>query len=51
MSYWTHLIQLIKPTKNKINTQNKNLVYDGKHSFAKFKHIDDIKKLSLNSMH
>ena len=40
-----------KASKNKINTQNKNLVYDGKHSFAKFKNIDDIKKLSLDSMH
>ena len=40
-----------RASENKINTQNKNLVYDGKHSFAKFENIDDIKKLSLDSMH
>ena len=37
-----------KASKNKINIQNKNLVYDSNHSFVKFKNIED---LSLDSMH
>ena len=39
-----------KAPKNKINNQSKKLIYDVNHSFAKLKNIDDIKKLSLNSM-
>ena len=39
-----------KTPKNKTNIQSKKLVYDGKHSFARHKNIDDIKKLSLDSM-
>ena len=35
---------------NKINNQTKKLIYDVNHSFAKLRNIDDIKKLSLNSM-
>ena len=37
-----------KVLKNKTNIQNKNLVYDSKHSFIRFKNIED---LSLNSMY
>ena len=40
-----------KASKNKINIQSKNLIYDSKHSFVKYKDIDDIKELSLNSMY
>ena len=36
-----------KATKNKTNIQSKKLIYDVNHSFA---NIDDIKKLSLDSM-
>ena len=36
---------------NNKDKQNKNLVYNSKHSSAKFKDIDEIKELSLNSMH
>ena len=32
------------------NIQSKKLVYDGKHSFAMLKNINDIKDLSLDSM-
>ena len=39
-----------KPSKNKINNQSKKLVYNANHSFAEFKNIDNIKKLSLGSM-
>ena len=39
-----------KAPKNKINNQSKKLIYDVNHSFAKLRNIDDIKKLSLNSM-
>ena len=39
-----------KTLKNKINIQSKNLIYDNKHSFVKYKDIDDIKKLSLDSL-
>ena len=39
-----------KTPKNKTNNQSKKLVYNAEHSFAKLKNIDDIKKLSLDSM-
>ena len=37
-----------KASKNKINVQNKNLVYDSNQRSVKFKNIED---LSLDSMH
>ena len=40
-----------KASKNKINIQRKNLIYDHKHSFVKYKDIDGIKELSLDSMY
>ena len=40
-----------KACKNKINIQSKSLSYDSKHSFVKYKNIDDIKELSLDSMY
>ena len=39
-----------KAPKNKTNIQSKKLIYDVNHSFAKLKNIDNIKKLSLDSM-
>ena len=39
-----------KAPKIKINNQSKKLIYDVNHSFAKLRNIDDIKKLSLDSM-
>ena len=39
-----------KASKNKANIQSKKLIYDVNHSFANLKNIDDIKKLSLDSM-
>ena len=39
-----------KAPKNKTNIQSIKLIYDVNHSFAKLKIIDDIKKLSLDSM-
>ena len=39
-----------KTPKNKTNNQRKKLMYNAKHSFAKLRNIDDIKKLSLDSM-
>ena len=39
-----------KAPKNKTNIQSTKLIYDVNHSFAKLKIIDDIKKLSLDSM-
>ena len=39
-----------KTPKNKTNNQSKKLIYNAGHSFAKLRDIDDIKKLSLNSM-
>ena len=39
-----------KAPKNKINNQSKKLIYDVNHSFAKLRNIDDIEKLSLDSM-
>ena len=35
----------------KINNQSKNLIYNTQRSFAKFKIIDDINELPLDSMH
>ena len=35
----------------KKNIQSKNLIYDNKHSFVKYKDIDDIKELSLDSLY
>ena len=43
-------INTTKATKNKTNIQSKKLIYDVNHSFEKLKNIDDIKKLSLDSM-
>ena len=40
-----------KSSRNKINNQSKKLIYNAEHSFAKLRNIDDIKKLSLNSMY
>ena len=40
-----------KASKNKINIQSKNLIYGSKHSVVKYKDIDDIKELSLDSMY
>ena len=39
-----------KASKNKTNNQNKKLIYNANHSFTKLKNIDNIKKLSLDSM-
>ena len=39
-----------KASKNKTNNQSKKLIYNANHSFAKLRNIDDIKKLSLDSM-
>ena len=39
-----------KAPKHKINNQSKKLIYDVNHSFAKLRNIDDIKKLSPDSM-
>ena len=40
-----------RATKNKINIQNKNLIYNSKHSFVKYRDIDEFKKLSLDIFH
>ena len=40
-----------KAPKDKINIQSINLIYDNKHSFVKYKDIDDIKELSLDSFY
>ena len=40
-----------KAPKNKINIQSKNLIYDNKHSFVKYKDTDDIKEMSLDSLY
>ena len=39
--------------KKVVNTdkQDKNLIYNSRHSFVKFKDIIDFKELSLDSMH
>ena len=39
-----------KTPKNKTNNQSKKIIYNSEHSFAKLRNIDDIKKLSLDSM-
>ena len=39
-----------KASKNKTNNQSKKLIYNGNHSFTELKKIDNIKKLSLDSM-
>ena len=39
-----------KVSKNKTTNQNKKLIYNVSHSFAKLRNIDDIKNLSLDSM-
>ena len=39
-----------KTAKNKANNQGKKLIYNAEHSFAKLRNIDNIKKLSLDSM-
>ena len=39
-----------KTPKNKTNNQRKKLMYNAKHSFAKLRNTDDIKKSSLDSM-
>ena len=39
-----------KTPKNKANNQRKKLIYNAEHSFAKLKNIEDIKKLSLDSI-
>ena len=44
-------INTIKATKNKISIQSKILIYNSKHSFVKYKDIDDIKELSLDSLY
>ena len=40
-----------KGSRNKINIQSKNLIYDSNHSFVKYKDIDNIKELSLDPMY
>ena len=40
-----------KTPKNKVNNQSKNLIYDSRYSFVKFKGIGESKKFSLESMH
>ena len=37
--------------QNKTNNKSKKLIYNAEHSFAKLRNIDDIKKLSLDSMY
>ena len=39
-----------KSPKNKTNNQSKKLMYDVNHSLAKLRNIEDIRKLSLDSM-
>ena len=39
-----------KAAKNKTKIHSKKLIYNGNHSFAELKNIDNIKKLSLDSM-
>ena len=39
-----------KAPKNKTNNQSKKLINDVNHSFAKLRNIDDITKLSLDSV-
>ena len=39
-----------KASKNKANNQSKKSIYNGNHSFAELKNINNIKNLSLDSM-
>ena len=39
-----------RATKNKVSIQSKNLIYNSKHSFVKYKDIDEFKELSLGSL-
>ena len=39
-----------RATKNKVSIQSKNLIYNSKHSFVKYKDIDEFKELSLDSL-
>ena len=40
-----------KAPKNKVNNQNKNLIYNSRHSFVKFKDIAEFEEMSLDSMY
>ena len=40
-----------RATKNKINIQSKNLIYNSRHSFVKYRDIDEFKELSLDSFY
>ena len=40
-----------KTTKDKTKTQSKDLTYDDKHSFVKYKNIDKFKELPLDSFY
>ena len=40
-----------RATKNKVNIQSKNLIYNSKHSFVKYRDIDEFKELSLDSFY
>ena len=40
-----------KSPKNKMNIQSKNLIDDNKHILVKYKDIDDIEELSLDSLY
>ena len=40
-----------RATKNKINIQSKILIYNSKHSFIKYKDIDEFKELSFDSFY
>ena len=39
-----------KAPKNKTDNQSKKIIYDVNHGFPKLRNIDDVKKLSLDSM-
>ena len=40
-----------RATKNKINIQSKNLIYNSQHSFVKYKDIDEFKELLFDSFY
>ena len=40
-----------KALKSKMNNQSKKLIYNSQYNFEKFKNIDEIKDLPLDSMH
>ena len=46
----TNRFSTTKALKNKINNQDKRLVYDANHSFSELRNINNIKKLSFESM-